>query len=77
MKRVAAPLPECRLCERPTLRATWEANGELCTECADTITDTVRMIPVRTAPPAPDVTAYVERYLPPVPAPEGRHRDRP
>lgn len=76
MKRVAEPLPECRLCERPTLRAVWEANGELCTDCADTIADTVRMLPVRTPPPDLDVTAYVERFRPPVPGPQGRHRDR-
>lgn len=44
---VSPPLPECRLCEAPTLRAAWEANGELCTGCADGIGDTVRMLPVR------------------------------
>lgn len=31
------------------------------------LTATVRMLPVRTLPPAPDLTVIVERYLPPVP----------
>jgi hypothetical protein len=29
----APALPECSLCERPTRRATWEANGGLCSDC--------------------------------------------
>lgn len=29
----AQPLPECELCEMPTARAAWEANGGLCTAC--------------------------------------------
>lgn len=65
--RRAEPLPECRLCEMPTARAAWEDNGGLCTPCVDGIADTVRMVPVRSAPPADDRTVYVERYLPPVP----------
>jgi hypothetical protein len=28
------PLPECLLCELPTRRATWTANGGLCSDCA-------------------------------------------
>lgn len=72
--RIAQPLPECRLCEAPTKRDVWEANGELCTPCADAIADTVRMLPVRTGPPMDDRTAFVEGYRPPVPGPEGRHR---
>lgn len=76
MKRVAEPLPECRLCERPTQRAAWEANGELCSECGSVIADTVRMLPVRGAPPMDDRTTWVERYRPPVPGTQGRHRDR-
>jgi len=31
------------------------------------ITQTIRMLPVRSGPPADDRTGYVERYLPPVP----------
>jgi hypothetical protein len=30
---VPQPLPECLLCERPTVRNTWTANGGLCTDC--------------------------------------------
>lgn len=47
MRKIAEPLPECELCERPTHRATWEANGRLCTPCSTGIADTVRMVPVR------------------------------
>jgi len=85
--RVSEPLPECQLCDTPTLRAAWEANGHLCTACADGIADTVRMVPVRgvvdlgtersrrrrlehLAADQDDATAYVERYLPPVPGQE-------
>lgn len=64
--RKAPPLPECRLCEAPTHRATWEANGELCTPCLTGIGDTVRMLPVA-LPPANDDTGFVEGYRPPVP----------
>jgi hypothetical protein len=78
--RVANPLPECENCERPTLRATWDANDGLCTDCAEQLT-TVRMLPVGRAEPDAgrrrrlgllrrdheDPTVYVERYLPPVP----------
>jgi hypothetical protein len=74
--KTAAPLPECRLCEAPTKRETWEANGELCTPCTQIVADTVRMLPVRSGPPMDDRTIYVERYRPPVPGTEGRHRDR-
>jgi hypothetical protein len=76
VKRVAAPLPECRLCETPTQRAAWEANGELCTACLSVIADTVRMLPIRSSPPMDDRTTFVEGYRPPVPGTEGRHRDR-
>jgi hypothetical protein len=78
--RQALPLPECRLCEQPTRRDVYDRNGELCTRCADGITDTVRMLPVRDVDTVADLqaararrqeeneqTAYVERYLPPVP----------
>jgi hypothetical protein len=77
VKRVAAPLPECRLCESPTKRSVWEANGELCTDCVTVLIDTVRMLPIRDAPPMDDRTAFVEGYRPPVPGTRGRHRDRP
>lgn len=65
----AKPLPECRLCEIPTARATWLANGGLCTACTEGIDATVRMVRL---PPAPDElvsdsTVFVERYRPPVP----------
>jgi hypothetical protein len=76
VKRVAAPLPECRLCEEPTKRDVWEANGELCSECLAIITDTVRMLPIRSGPPMDDRTTYVEGWRPPVPGATGRHRDR-
>jgi hypothetical protein len=42
---VSEPLPECALCERPTKRAAWEANGSLCTECAQGIDRTIDMLP--------------------------------
>ncbi len=42
--RTAEPLPECRLCDRPTARTAWDRNGGLCTDCADGITATVRML---------------------------------
>jgi hypothetical protein len=42
---VSEPLPECSLCERPTRRATWEANGSLCTECTQGIDKTLSMLP--------------------------------
>lgn len=73
-RQVAAPLPECRLCEAPTKRSIWEANGELCTPCLHAIADTVRMLPVRTHPPADDRTTFVEGYRPPVPGTDGRRR---
>jgi hypothetical protein len=76
VKRIAEPLPECRLCERPTLRAVWEANGELCSDCVAVIADTIKMLPVRGGPPMDDRTAFVEGYRPPVPGTTGRHRDR-
>jgi hypothetical protein len=78
----AEPLPECRApgCEKPVKRDVWEANGGLCTPCADSIAQTVRMLPARPGvlsfgearrrkllerPSA--LTAFVEGYLPPVP----------
>jgi hypothetical protein len=42
---VAEPLPECRLCERPTLRKAHEANGGLCTDCHDRIADIAKGLP--------------------------------
>jgi hypothetical protein len=42
---VSEPLPECALCERPTKRAAWEANGSLCSECAAGIDRTIGMLP--------------------------------
>jgi hypothetical protein len=74
MRRVAEPLPECRLCEQPTKRTVWEANGELCTDCVGVLVDTVRMLPIRSAPPMNDHTTFVEGYRPPVPGTQGRHR---
>lgn len=80
--KVAEPLPECELCERPTHREAWEANGHLCTDCCRGIADTVRMLPVGGADvvaldelrarrlsrqTALDETVFVERYVPPVP----------
>ncbi len=80
--RRAEPLPECELCEQPTLRAAWEENGHLCTRCVRGIADTVRMLPVPSADVAHlddarrrrldrlaqnEQTVFVERYLPPVP----------
>lgn len=80
--RVADPLPECELCDRPTLRTAWEENGRLCTVCARGLADTVRMVPLRRADvvalddvrrqrlqreTADAETVFVERYLPPVP----------
>lgn len=80
--RTAEPLPECELCEKPTLRSAWEENGRLCTACSRGIADTVRMVPVLGADvvsledlrrrrfdrqAALDETVYVERYIPPVP----------
>jgi hypothetical protein len=61
------PLPECQLCERPTARAAYDANGGLCTECNDGLAQTVRMLPVRLPPAPDDRTVFVERYRPPVP----------
>lgn len=68
MRKVADPLPECQLCERPTRRATHERNRGLCNDCTHGIAETVRMLPVRTAPhELSDHTVNVERYRPPVP----------
>jgi hypothetical protein len=72
MRRIAEPLPECLLCERPTRRKTHEDNAGLCGECATGIADTVTMLPIRPAVDADDRTAYVERYRPPVPPVRGR-----
>jgi hypothetical protein len=80
--RTAQPLPECRApgCEKPVKRDVWEANGGLCTPCADSIAQTVRMLPARPGvlsfgearrrrllQQAPPLTAFVEGYTPPVP----------
>lgn len=65
---MARPLPECRLCEIPTARATWLANGGLCTECTDGLAATVRMVGLRPLPAdSADQTVIVEGYRPPVP----------
>lgn len=79
--RIAIPLPECALCERPTRRATLDANGGLCSACATGVADTVRMLPIRGAVSDLETarrlrdqrgdedaqTVFVERYIPPVP----------
>lgn len=78
--KIAQPLPECRLCEVPTRRDSFERNGGLCTDCAHGIAETVRMLPVRdvdhleqqralAAERAEDdaLTVQVDRWLPPVP----------
>lgn len=67
--KIARPLPECRLCEQPTKRPVWLANGGLCSSCSEGIDATVKMVRL---PPAPDqfvtdATAYVETWRPPVP----------
>jgi hypothetical protein len=65
---MARPLPECRLCETPTHRESWLANGGLCSDCADGIAATVRMVGLRPLPDdGPDQTVMVEGYRPPVP----------
>lgn len=69
---VARPLPECRLCDRPTARKVYLRNGGLCSECDEgvhAVADTVQMTRL---PPAPDqflsdATVLVEGYTPPVP----------
>jgi hypothetical protein len=78
--KIAQPLPECRLCEVPTRRDSFDRNGGLCTDCAHGIAATVRMLPVRDtedlerqqrmAAARHDedaLTVQVERWLPPVP----------
>lgn len=72
--RTAEPLPECRMCEIPTARAAWKANGELCTACANGVAATVRMlmpgVPLsadRRAALLNPPTVFVEAYTPPVP----------
>jgi hypothetical protein len=67
VKKIAEPLPECRLCERPTRRTVHADNGGLCGECLTGIADTVKMLPIRPDVEPDDRTAYVERYRPPVP----------
>lgn len=67
IRKVAEPLPECPVCERPVRRVVAERTGGLCSECADGVPETVRMLPVRLPPAPDDLTAYVERYRPPVP----------
>lgn len=42
---VSEPLPECALCERPTKRTVWQANGSLCTECTQGIDAAIDMLP--------------------------------
>lgn len=81
--RTADPLPECALCELPTARAVWEANGGLCSDCTRGIADTVRMLPTskvvdierlreqrlhgRRPSTFGDQTVFVEAFVPPVP----------
>jgi hypothetical protein len=60
---IAAPLPECLLCETPTRRDVHDRNGGLCSQCNNDTT--VRIEPLRNV--NDDRTAYVERWLPPVP----------
>jgi hypothetical protein len=45
--RTAEPLPECMApgCGMPTKRAVFLETGGLCTLCASTLDDTVRMLP--------------------------------
>lgn len=33
--QVSEALPECMGCEMPTRRATWTANGGLCSDCIE------------------------------------------
>lgn len=42
---MAAPLPECPMCESPMLRDTAERNGGLCDSCTRGLDATVRMLP--------------------------------
>lgn len=42
---IAQPLPECAMCETPTVRDTWNRTGGLCTACHDTITETASRLP--------------------------------
>lgn len=59
----SAPLPECQLCETPTRRDVHERTGGFCSTCAGEAT--VRIAPLRNV--LDDRTAFVEKYLPPVP----------
>lgn len=43
--RIADPLPECALCESPTRRRTYEANGGLCSRCTAGIWTASRSLP--------------------------------
>jgi hypothetical protein len=43
----AQPLPECLLCEVPTARAAWVANGGLCTGCAAGVRRAAELLPAR------------------------------
>lgn len=82
--QIANPLPECSLCAVPTKRDVHELNGGLCTACM--VESTLRMVPVRSADADDlddlrrrredrqeqlDLTAYVDRWLPPVPGKPG------
>ena len=46
---VPEPLPECELCERPTRRDAFEANGRLCTDCAEGIARAAALLPPATS----------------------------
>lgn len=69
--KIARPLPECRLCEIPTARATWLRLGGLCPECDEGISGIAATVRMARLPPAPDQfgdnTVIVEGYRPPVP----------
>jgi hypothetical protein len=47
---IAAPLPECELCETPTRRATHDRNGGLCNDCIQGIWKAAALLP----PQVPD-----------------------
>lgn len=45
LQLVSEPLPECFLCEQPTRRQTWTANGGLCTDCASGVRRVADQLP--------------------------------
>lgn len=42
---VSEPLPECLLCEQPTRRAVYDANGGLCTGCEAGVRRAAELLP--------------------------------